>query len=81
MDTMEKDTRSVGKNRKRRRVNAKGQAVMTVVSVRISNEEKERIDEIMRHCDIKRYSDVLRMAFQMVQVANSDEQKHASTSH
>jgi len=40
--------------------------VLSVVTVRISDEEKERIDEIMRNLDIKRYSDVMRMALHMV---------------
>ncbi len=42
------------------------QAVLSVVTVRISDEEKERMDMIMRNLDIKRYSDVMRMALQMV---------------
>jgi hypothetical protein len=43
-----------------------GKAVMsTVVTFRVSDEEKERIDEIMMNLDIKRYSDVMRMALQM----------------
>lgn len=43
-----------------------GKAVMSsVVTFRISDEEKERIDEIMMNLDIKRYSDVMRMALQM----------------
>lgn len=37
-----------------------------VVTVRLSDLEKERLDEIMRTLDIKRYSDVMRMALQMV---------------
>lgn len=39
---------------------------LSVVTVRISDEEKERIDEIMQRLDIHRYSDVMRMALQMV---------------
>jgi hypothetical protein len=38
----------------------------TVVTVRLSDGEKERIDEIMANLDIKRYSDVMRMALHMV---------------
>jgi len=41
-------------------------AVLSVVTVRISDEEKDRIDEIMRNLDIKRYSDIMRMALHMV---------------
>jgi len=40
--------------------------VLSVVTVRISDEEKDRIDEIMRNLDIKRYSDIMRMALHMV---------------
>lgn len=44
-----------------------GKPVMsTVITVRISDEEKERIDEIMMNMDIKRYSDVMRMALYML---------------
>lgn len=38
----------------------------TVITVRISDDEKERIDEIMLNMDIKRYSDVMRMALHMI---------------
>ena len=41
-------------------------AMSTVITVRISDDEKERIDEIMMYLDIKRYSDVMRMALHMV---------------
>lgn len=64
-----------------RRVKAKSQAVLSIVSVRISDEEKERIDEIMRLGNIKSYSDVLRMAIQMVQVQKNDESECAGTYH
>jgi hypothetical protein len=44
-----------------------GKAVMsTVITVRISDDEKDRIDEIMMSMDIKRYSDVMRMALHMM---------------
>lgn len=39
---------------------------LSVVTVRISDEEKDRIDKIMKNLDIKRYSDVMRMALHMV---------------
>ena len=39
-----------------------------VVTVRISDEEKERIDQIMKQHNITRYSDVMRMALQMAQL-------------
>ncbi|OGU00688.1 MAG: hypothetical protein A2079_04715 [Geobacteraceae bacterium GWC2_48_7] len=38
---------------------------LSVVTVRISDLEKERIDEVMRVLNIKRYSDVMRIALQM----------------
>lgn len=38
----------------------------TVITVRISDEEKDRIEKIMANLDIKRYSDVMRMALHMV---------------
>jgi antitoxin component of RelBE/YafQ-DinJ toxin-antitoxin module len=41
-------------------------AMLSVVTVRISDEEKERIDEIMRNLQITRYSDMMRMALHMV---------------
>ena len=40
--------------------------MLSVVTVRISDQEKERIDEIMKQLDITRYSDVMRMALHMV---------------
>lgn len=42
------------------------EAMSTVITVRISDEEKERIDEIMMDLEIKRYSDVMRMALHMM---------------
>lgn len=75
----------VAKKSKKRTVKRKAkpreQAVLSVVSVRISDEEKERIDEIMRLNDIKRYSDVLRMAIQMVQVPRHEEHGHGVLYH
>ena len=43
-------------------------ALSSVVKVRISDEEKERIDKIMRNLEIKRYSDVMRLALQMMKL-------------
>ncbi len=44
-----------------------GKPVMsTVITVRVSDEEKDRIDAIMVNLDIKRYSDVMRMALHMI---------------
>jgi metal-responsive CopG/Arc/MetJ family transcriptional regulator len=73
--------KNIPKERPVRRVKAKAQAVLSVISVRISDEEKERIDEIMRRDNIKSYSDVLRMAIQMVQVPKNDESERAGTYH
>jgi hypothetical protein len=38
----------------------------TVITVRISDDEKVRIEKIMANLEIKRYSDVMRMALEMV---------------
>lgn len=45
--------------------------MLSVVTVRVSDEEKERIEKIMKQLDIKRYSDVMRMALQMVKLQQS----------
>lgn len=37
-----------------------------IITVRISDEEKDRIDDIMINMDIKRYSDVMRLALHMM---------------
>ena len=63
MATTKKTSR---KKSSRQRVKSDTPATLSVVTVRISDEEKERIDEIMRNLDIKRYSDMMRMALQMV---------------
>jgi hypothetical protein len=54
------------KKTSRRSVKSDRVPMLSVVTVRISDEEKKRIDEIMRNLDIKRYSDVMRMALHMV---------------
>ena len=43
-------------------INADSGIMSPVVTVRISDEEKERIDQIMKQLNITRYSDVMRMA-------------------
>jgi len=53
--------------------------LLSVISVRISDREKELLKEIMRAGNFKCYSDVLRMAIQMIQVQNNDESKCAGT--
>jgi hypothetical protein len=73
MTINDKSTNNVKKKTKRPRIKAKEQTILSVISLRISDEEKERIDEIMRLGKIKRYSDVMRMAIQMVQVPNNDK--------
>ena len=50
----------------RRSVKSDKAPSISVVTVRISDQEKGRIDEIMRNLDITRYSDLMRMALQMV---------------
>jgi hypothetical protein len=63
MATAKKNYRKKTSNR---RVKSDMAPTLSVVAVRISDEEKERIDEIMKKLDIKRYSDVMRMALHMV---------------
>jgi hypothetical protein len=58
--------KKVRKKTVRHRMKSDTVPTLSVVTVRISDEEKERIDEIMRNLDIKRYSDVMRMALHMV---------------
>ena len=79
MAIMEKGVKHTTKKRKKCR--AKVQSVLSVVSVRISDEEKERIDEIMRVGNIKRYSDVLRMAIQLFKVPDNEEYRCSGTYH
>jgi hypothetical protein len=59
--------KNVTKKKSKRSVRPGKPVPLTVVTVRISDEEKERIDEIMRTLEITRYSDVMRMALHMVQ--------------
>jgi hypothetical protein len=54
------------KKKAKRSVRSDKPACLSVVTVRISDEEKERIDEIMRNLQISRYSDVMRMALHML---------------
>lgn len=63
MATVRKSSR---KKKAKRTVRAVRASTLSVVTVRISDEEKERIDEIMQRLAIPRYSDVMRMALQMV---------------
>ncbi|MDD2734007.1 MAG: hypothetical protein PHF56_08695 [Desulfuromonadaceae bacterium] len=50
----------------KRSVKSDNIVVSTVITVRISDEEKMRIEKIMADLDIKSYSDVMRMALHMV---------------
>ncbi len=66
------------KNAKKRQVlgtKSKKQEVLSVVSLRISDKEKERLDEIMKFGNFKNYSDVMRMAVKMVWTPNNETQK------
>lgn len=65
MDTARKNYNKKSSNRS---VKSDRAALSSVVTVRISDAEKERIDKIMRNLDIKRYSDVMRLALQMVKL-------------
>lgn len=53
--------------RKKYKARAKKAAMSSVVSVRISEREKEEINVVMKNLNIKRYSDFMRIALQMVQ--------------
>jgi hypothetical protein len=60
--------KKIKKKSSRRKVTTDEARIISVVTVRISDEEKERIDEIMKNLDVKRYSDIMRMAFQMMKL-------------
>ena len=53
--------------RKKYKPRAKKAAMSSVVSVRITEKEKEDIEVVMKNLNIKRYSDFMRIALQMVQ--------------
>lgn len=53
------------KSARHKKIKSDRQATLSVVTVRISDEEKERLDEIMTKWNIKRYSDVMKMAIKM----------------
>ncbi len=64
---------TVGKKYKKRLnvdQDAQKQETLTVVTVRISDEEKERIDHIMSNRNIKRYSDVMKMAVRLLKTGH-----------
>ena len=74
---MNNSTGSIGKKRKHRPVRANRQALLSVVSVRISDAEKKRIDEIMRRDNIRHYSDVMKIAIQLIGVPGDDAYERA----
>jgi len=53
--------------RKKYKARVKKAAMSSVVSVRISEKEREEINVVMKNLNIKRYSDFMRIALQMVQ--------------
>lgn len=55
------------KARRKYKVRKDKKPLSTVVSVRISEKEKESIDVLMKNLNIQRYSDFMRIALQMVQ--------------
>ena len=69
--TMNRNEKNTKKQRKKRTVKPRKHAPKTVISVRISDEEKQRIDQIMRNGNIARYSDVLKIAIQMYPVTDN----------
>lgn len=62
--------------RKKYKPRAKKPTMSSVVSVRITEKEKEDIDVVMKNLNIKRYSDFMRIALQMVQPDMSYSQVH-----
>ena len=62
----EKMKKLFNKKSSRRIINPDRAVTSSVITVRISDGEKERIDNVMMDLDIKRYSDVMRMALHMV---------------
>lgn len=76
MATAKAGTKRPTKKRKK----AKKQTVLSVVSVRISDKEKDFIDNLKRAGVISRYSDVLRLALQMMQVPANDENEYTENS-
>jgi hypothetical protein len=59
--------RKNNKDKSSKRRTKSGKSVMsTVITVRVSDEEKDRLDTIMMNLEIKRYSDVMRMALHMI---------------
>ena len=70
----------VKKNRKKRK-KAREQAVLSVISVRLTDDEKERIDEIMQSGNFKHYSDIMRIAIQMYRGAGIVEHGRSNIYH
>jgi DNA-directed RNA polymerase subunit E'/Rpb7 len=62
---MIKARKNYKKKRSKRSIKPDKMVKSAVVTVRISDEEKERIEELMKKSGIKRYSDIMRMALQM----------------
>jgi hypothetical protein len=59
--------RKAYKNKPAKQGTRTGKVVLsTVITVRLSNEEKERMEQIMMNLDITRYTDVMRMALHMI---------------
>jgi hypothetical protein len=83
MTTLKAGVKKTVKKQKKKK--PRKQAVLSVVSVRISDKEKEYIDNMMQAGIISNYSDVLRMALHMMQITaininenseNSDQTRH-----
>ncbi len=55
------------KNTSKRSIKASKTLTSNIVTVRISDEEKVRIENVMTNLAITRYSDVMRMALQMME--------------
>lgn len=63
---MATSSKSCRKKKAKHRARADKAPTLSVVTLRVSDAEKERIDDIMQRLDIPRYSDVMRMALQLV---------------
>lgn len=64
------------KIRKKYKPRAKKATMSSIVSVRITETEKNEISLVMKNLNITRYSDFMRIALQMVQPDMSYSQVH-----
>jgi len=65
VETAKNNTRNKSSNRG---IKARNVTPSSVVSVRVSDDDKERINEVMKAFKIRSYSDFMRIALQMVRL-------------